>query len=181
MRALITGVGGFAGRHLAEHCAARGAAVTGLGRRRPEELKGIDCLGDYLLADLLDAAATTRAIEEAAPDLVFHLAAEHDTPGELIAATRAAAAGEYHLTPGMLALLLDWHRVRRQPREQRARRRDRDLLELLAAGATTNAIAAKLGIAPKTVRNRSSLLYRRLGVRSRAEAAALAEERGLLD
>jgi DNA-binding NarL/FixJ family response regulator len=31
------------------------------------------------------------------------------------------------------------------------------------------------------VRNRASLLYRRLGVRSRGEAAEVAEERGLLD
>jgi len=38
-----------------------------------------------------------------------------------------------------------------------------------------------MGIAPKTVRNRSSLLYRRLGVRSRAQAVRIAEERGLLD
>ncbi len=36
-------------------------------------------------------------------------------------------------------------------------------------------------VSPKTVRNRSSLLYRRLGVRSRAQAVRVAEERGLLD
>jgi DNA-binding NarL/FixJ family response regulator len=108
-------------------------------------------------------------------------AAEHDAPAELIAATQAAARSEYHMSAGMLALLLDWHRSQRLPREERARARDRDLLGLLAAGAGTSVIAERLGIAPKTVRNRSSLLYRRLGVRSRAEAARLAEERGLLD
>jgi DNA-binding NarL/FixJ family response regulator len=108
-------------------------------------------------------------------------AAEHDGPRELIAAVHAAAAGEYHVSPAMLALLLDWQRAQRSPRAERARRRDRDLLGLLAAGASTSTIAAQLGIAPKTVRNRSSLLYRRLGVRSRAEAARLADERRLLD
>jgi DNA-binding NarL/FixJ family response regulator len=107
-------------------------------------------------------------------------AAEHDAPAELIAATRAAARSEYHVSAGMLSLLLDWHRSQRLPREKRARARDQDLLGLLAAGAGTSAIADRLGIAPKTVRNRSSLLYRRLGVRSRAEAARVAEERGLL-
>jgi DNA-binding NarL/FixJ family response regulator len=108
-------------------------------------------------------------------------AAEHDTPAELVNAVRVAATGEYHVAPGMLGLLLDWHRVQRLPREQRARERDRDLLGLLAAGASTAAIADRLGVAPKTVRNRSSLLYRRLGARSRAEAVRLTEERGLLD
>ena len=107
--------------------------------------------------------------------------AEHDGPAELIEAVRAASRGEYHVAPGMLELLLDWHRARRLPREERARRRDRDLLGLLAAGASTRTIAARMGVAPKTVRNRASLLYRRLGVRSRAEATRLAEERRLLD
>jgi transposase len=42
-------------------------------------------------------------------------------------------------------------------------------------------IAELLGIAPKTVRNRSSQLYRALGVRSRRDAIEAAERRGLLD
>jgi len=108
-------------------------------------------------------------------------AAEHDTPAELIEAVRVAARGEYHVAPGMLDLLLNWHRTQRQPRGVRGLDRDRDLLGLLAAGATTTAIAERLGLAPKTVRNRASSLYRRLGVRSRAEAVTVAEERGLLD
>jgi DNA-binding NarL/FixJ family response regulator len=124
---------------------------------------------------------TPAAMLECLTAGVRGFAAEHDTPEELIKAVRIAARGEYHVAPGMLALLLDWHRVRRQPRAQQAAERDRVLLGLLAAGTGTSAIADRLGIAPKTVRNRASLLYRRLGVHSRAEAAGLAEERGLLD
>ena len=124
---------------------------------------------------------TPEAMLECLTAGVLGFAAEHDGPGELIAAVRAANAGEYHVAPGMLALLLDWHRAQRRPRSERARDRDRDLLGLLAAGASTTAIADRLGIAPKTVRNRTSLLYRRLGVRSRGEAARIAEERSLLD
>jgi DNA-binding NarL/FixJ family response regulator len=108
-------------------------------------------------------------------------AAEHDAPGELAAALETAGAGDYHLSQGVLDLLLDWHRAQRRPRGERARERDRDLLAMLAAGESTAAIAARLGVAPKTVRNRSSAIYRRLGVRSRAEAARAAVERGLLD
>ena len=90
---------------------------------------------------------------------------------------RAAAGGEYFVTPALLGLLLSFHRAQRT----RAPDADRDLLRLLAGGRPTAEIAALLGVSPKTVRNRSSLLYRRLGVRSRAQAVEAAERRGLLD
>ena len=124
---------------------------------------------------------TAGALLECLSAGVRGFAAEHDSPADLVRSVRAAAGGDYHLSPGILSLLLDWHRMQRRPREQRARERDRDLLSLLAAGATTPTIADRLGIAPKTVRNRASLLYRRLGVRSRQEAVVVAEERRLLD
>ena len=106
--------------------------------------------------------------------------AEDDPAGDLPVAVRAAAAGEYHVGPRPLTVLLDWQRARRrQPAStQDAERR---LLGLLAGGRTTAEIAAALGVTAKTVRNRSSLLYRRLGVRSRAQAVRVAEARGLLD
>jgi DNA-binding NarL/FixJ family response regulator len=106
---------------------------------------------------------------------------EQDDPGELLRAVRAAGRGDYHVARTALTALLDWHRAQRRSRTERSRARDRDLLALLASGRTTAEIAERLGIAPKTVRNRTSLLYRRLGVRSRAQAAIVAEERGLLD
>jgi DNA-binding NarL/FixJ family response regulator len=108
------------------------------------------------------------------------LLAEGDSPADLQAATRAAARGEYHLGARMLTLLLDWQRRQRR-RAAGTHEAELNLLALLAGGRTTEEIAAALGIAPKTVRNRCSLLYRRLGVRSRAQAVRVAEARGLLD
>jgi DNA-binding NarL/FixJ family response regulator len=101
---------------------------------------------------------------------------EGDDTAELTAAVRAAAHGEHHMTPALLGSLLALHRAQRTPPDT-----DRDLLRLLAGGRPVAEIADLLGITPKTVRNRSSLLYRRLGVRSRAQAVAVAERRGLLD
>jgi DNA-binding NarL/FixJ family response regulator len=54
--------------------------------------------------------------------------------------------------------------------------RDRELLVLVARGMSTNEIAHALFLAPKTVRNRLSDLYRVLGVANRAEAVAVAYE-----
>jgi DNA-binding NarL/FixJ family response regulator len=105
---------------------------------------------------------------------------EADSASHLKTAVVAAAAGEYHLGPRLLTLLLDWQRIRRR-RAHGTREAELRLLAMLAGGRTTNEIATALGVAPKTVRNRASLLYRRLGVRSRAQAVQVAEARGLLD
>jgi DNA-binding CsgD family transcriptional regulator len=81
-----------------------------------------------------------------------------------------------------LELLVEWLAGQERARTGKGRRgKDDDLLLLLAEGRSTSEIADRLGIAPKTVRNRLSELYRRLGVHSRSAAVRLAEERGLLD
>jgi len=61
VRALITGAGGFAGRHLSAHCRACGDEVVEASRTT-----GVD---------LLDAEATRAAVARARPDAVYHLAA----------------------------------------------------------------------------------------------------------
>jgi DNA-binding NarL/FixJ family response regulator len=181
---LLTGAGFDVTSHHVAFTPPKPAAVAILSER---DLGGLEHVCAEALGTLAEELVVvfTRPTPEAMLEClsvgVRGFAAEHDAPSELIAAVRATARGEYHLAPGVLALLLDWHRAQRRPRGEQARERDRDLLGLLAAGASTAAIAARLGIAPKTVRNRASLLYRRLGVHSRAEAATAAEERGLLD
>jgi DNA-binding NarL/FixJ family response regulator len=57
--------------------------------------------------------------------------------------------------------------------------RERQVLELLAAGLPTATIAARLGLATKTVNNNLSVIFSRLGVSSRIEAALLARRAGL--
>lgn len=57
--------------------------------------------------------------------------------------------------------------------------RDLELLELLVQELPTSQIAARLYVAPKTVRNRVSELLGRLGVASRDEAVAMARAAGV--
>ena len=59
--------------------------------------------------------------------------------------------------------------------------RERDVLRLLVAGKTDRAIAAALFIGPRTVETHLSHIYAKLGVRSRAGAAAAAVAAGLVD
>jgi DNA-binding NarL/FixJ family response regulator len=58
--------------------------------------------------------------------------------------------------------------------------RERDVLTALAAGATNPAIARELGLSPNTVKQHASSIFRKLGVRNRAEAVRRADELGLL-
>jgi two-component system response regulator DesR len=59
--------------------------------------------------------------------------------------------------------------------------REREVLSLLAAGATNREIAARLHLSPHTVKEYASTLYRKLGVRGRIQAAKRAEQLGLID
>lgn len=56
--------------------------------------------------------------------------------------------------------------------------RERETLELVARGFDNAQIAARLGLAEKTVRNRISQLFDRLGVETRAQAIVRAREAG---
>jgi DNA-binding NarL/FixJ family response regulator len=58
--------------------------------------------------------------------------------------------------------------------------REREVLELVGSGATNREIADALHLSPWTVKEYTGLLYRKLGVRNRAEAVQRAQRLGLL-
>ncbi len=103
MRYFITGIGGFAGTHLAAHLLAEGHEVSGCVReRRPYPALaalaarhagfGVDALA---CIDVIDAEGIARAVAEARPDGVFHLAGVAFLP-------HAEAAPERALTVNVL-------------------------------------------------------------------------------
>ncbi|KPA87538.1 PAS domain S-box [Pseudomonas asplenii] len=57
--------------------------------------------------------------------------------------------------------------------------RERDVLELICEGLADKEIAARLKLAPNTVRNHVATVYSKLDVHSRSEAIVWARERGL--
>ena len=84
--------------------------------------------------------------------------------------------------PGAL-LLRDDGSVEQRPEASAAdpvSPRERDVLTAFAAGATNPAIARELGLSPNTVKQHASSIFRKLGVRNRAEAVRRADELGLL-
>ena len=59
VRALITGIAGFAGGHLAGVCSQQGATVVGTGLKAEQDADVASRASEYLRCDLLDAAQTT--------------------------------------------------------------------------------------------------------------------------
>ena len=58
--------------------------------------------------------------------------------------------------------------------------REVEVLHLVATGATNKEIAGRLFLSPHTVKEHTSAIYRKLGVRNRAEAVKSAQALGLL-
>ncbi len=64
---------------------------------------------------------------------------------------------------------------------ERLTRREREVLELIAAGRSNKRIAFELGISEKTVKTHVGHLLAKLGVTDRTQAALLAVRDGLID
>ena len=107
MRSLITGIAGFAGRHLAALLLARGDEVYGV-LRRAESRARLDDLAKLwpglqerlTVADVTDAHALARLVADVRPDGIFHLAGMTfvpDTVAEPGAAMRVNVLGALHV------------------------------------------------------------------------------------
>lgn len=77
-KALITGISGFAGSHLAELLLKEGVDVHGILRWRSKDdnIQDIKKSIRFHEADLLDAHSLYKVIDEVKPDYIFHLAAQ---------------------------------------------------------------------------------------------------------
>jgi DNA-binding NarL/FixJ family response regulator len=59
--------------------------------------------------------------------------------------------------------------------------RERDVLRQLVLGATNPEAATRLNLSPHTIKQHTSAVYRKLGVRNRTEAVSRAHSLGLID
>lgn len=103
MTALVTGVTGFTGGHLARHLLHRGVAVRGMVRRkslaRPEVAALRHAGVDIVEGDLADAAAVAAACTGV--EVVYHIAATYREAGQPESAYRAInVQGVRHVIAG---------------------------------------------------------------------------------
>lgn len=105
-----------------------------------------------------------------------------DAPPERLAeAIVEVAAGGTVLDPEAARLVADAARtaVRRAPLPSLSAR-EGEILDCIARGLSVKQTARRLGVARKTVENIQGRLFRKLGVRNRAQAVARAHALGLL-
>ena len=100
---------------------------------------------------------------------------------EILTALRSVVAGQLVIGPGVAAQLVG-HLTGGAPQQvpfPELTPREREILEMIARGATNTAIASGLELAPKTVGNHISSIFAKLRVGSRGEAVARAHAEGL--
>lgn len=87
MKALITGITGFVGSHLAELLLSKGYEVWGIARWRSgvENIEHIKSRLKIIEADLNDAHSFYNAIQKIKPDEIYHLAAQSFVPTSWVA------------------------------------------------------------------------------------------------
>ena len=106
-------------------------------------------------------------------------------PEETLRAIRSVANGAAIFSPKVAKRLIAYfgvHQGAAQPETfAELTEREREILELIAQGLTNPAIAEKLVLSPKTVRNHVSNIFSKLQVSDRAQAIVKARQAGMGD
>ena len=175
-------------------------AVRGARELRPDVilmdvrmpgLDGIAATGEVLAATPESKVVILTTFED--DDYIFGALAagasgfllKRTRPEELIAAIHTVAAGDSLLSPSVTRRVID--RMARQPapdarsseRLERLTPREREVLELVAAGLSNGEIASAFVIEESTVKTHVKRILMKLGARDRVQAVILAYESGL--
>ena len=162
---------------------------------------------DVALIDLqmpvMDGFEATREIARVAPSVAVLILTMHEDDDSVFAAMRAGARGylvkgasqeeilggitavargEAIFGPGVAQRVLAFFRAgptAAEPAFPELTPREREILDLLAAGLGNVAIAERLSLAAKTVANNVSSIFVKLQVAGRSEAIVRAREAGL--
>ena len=155
-------------------------AVTLLDHRLPraDALDVLTRYAEHTRTIVLTSDGNAEVVELAlARGAYGFITTEESSPGELARAVTAVADGRAWLSPGAASFAVQGLRSRAAA-ESSARirfgltRREQELVELLALGATNAEIATRLALSEKTVKNHLNHIYAKLGTSSRVEAIA---------
>ena len=100
---------------------------------------------------------------------------------ELVNAARLALEGKAVIHPTLTQAFIEEVRLVDRKPEAPLSRREIEILQRVAYGATTKEVADKLGISPHTVKTHLERIFEKLGANDRAQAVAIAIRQGLVE
>ncbi len=150
-----------------------GAAGNATGAHATRRIRSLEAPPYVLVLTNYDSDADIlAAVEAGASGYLLKDAPPH----ELVAAVRAAAAGESALAPVIASRLLDRMRAPHASLSSR----ELEVLELVAAGRSNAEIAATLFVGETTVKSHLAHIFSKLDATSRTAAVSTARRRGIL-
>ncbi len=147
-----------------------GIAAEAIGELR--EISPVTAI--VLLTMERDLSLVRRALEEGALGYLFKDAAHL----ELLAAVRAAAAGERYLPTAVSSGLAKWGEREERPALSP---RETDVLRLMGLGHTNREIGEQLDLSVRTVETHRSHIQQKLGLSTRPELTRYALDNELID
>lgn len=171
--------------------AARFRPTVALMDIRMPELDGLEATRRILAADpaarvlVLTTFDLDEYVYEALRAGASGFVLKDDPPEQLIAAVRTVAAGDALLSPAVTKRVIkQFVRVPRPapPRElEELTDREREILQLIAAGLSNAEIGERLYIGETTVKTHVTHIFQKLGLRDRVQAVVLAYQTGLFE
>jgi DNA-binding NarL/FixJ family response regulator len=99
-----------------------------------------------------------------------------DSPAEdLIRAIRAAVDGDFYIDPALSSTIV------LEEGERTLTARQREILQMLADGMQTDAVAKQLGLSTETVRTHTKRILAKLDADTRTQAVAIGIRNGMID
>ena len=117
--------------------------------------------GPRLLADALKAGVKGYVRKDSPPE-------------DLVRAIRAAHSGEFYVDPALSSTIV------LEEGDRTLTARQREILQMLADGLQTDAVARQLGLSTETVRTHTKRILAKLHADTRTQAVAIAIRNGLI-
>ncbi len=130
-------------------------------------------LGAPIVVFTADGGA--RLLSEALKAGVRGYVRKDSPPGDLIRAIEAARGGEFYVDPGLSSTLV------LEEGDRTLSSRQRQILQMLANGMQTDAVAKDLGLSTETVRTHTKRILAKLEASTRTQAVAIGLRYGLIE
>jgi len=124
---------------------------------------------------IFTADGGARLLSEALKAGVKGYVRKDSPPTDLIRAIEAARAGEFYVDPGLSSTIV------LEEGDRTLSSRQREILQMLADGMATDAVAKDLGLSTETVRTHTKRILAKLEASTRTQAVAIGIRYGLIE